>query len=371
MIESQFKSLCRLNRVLIVTLALLTLSTTWEAGSWWGKTVFTGLLFLHFGFLMGNEFLFKMVKRFKDPDSQTITHLSLFLPVAFWLYIGASYILTGNFLVYLLGIFSILQAQFLGQAKLSKLLGLFSVALFMAGFPFGLPHPFALTPNSMFFVMLGWGICLYYYGTMVSRFVRSHTSEVGKLQSMAATDVLTGLTNRRQFNSRLHEEISRARRHETPLSLALFDLDDFKRLNDFYGHPIGDRILRELGKLLRQNIRESDLPARYGGEEFAIILPEARESEAYELLERLRALVAQTVFCLPENPLTITISVGVAQLEPRKHTAFELVELADKALYEAKKQGKNQVIKASSLMPKVLITKKSISSGQPLFNDDV
>lgn len=357
MIEMQFTAICKLNRLLVLALAAVSVASLWHQPEWWGKALFLGLMAVHFGFLMTNEFLLKIVKRLRDAEGQTLTHISIFLPTLLGVYIAFTYGLTGQFLAFLMGAFSILQAQYLGQAKLSKVLGLLYLGIFLAGTPFGLPKSFSLTAYQMFFVMLGYGICFYAYGAMVSQQVRSHSSEVGKLQSMAATDALTGLTNRRQFNSRLHEEVARARRHETPLSLALFDLDDFKRLNDFYGHPVGDRILRELGKLVRQNIRESDLPARYGGEEFALILPETREAEAYELLERIRLMVAQTVFCLPENPLTISISVGVAQLEPRQHTAFELVELTDKALYEAKRNGKNQVVKASTLSPQIMMGK--------------
>lgn len=358
MLESQFRSVLRLNRLLVFAFSVFTLSTAMQENGWWGKLLLISLLFLHAAFLMGNEFLLKMTKRLKTAEHQTIAHLGVFLPTALLTYAWLGYALTANLVIYLLGLFAVLEAQFLGQTKLGRIIGLLHIGLLAIGLPFGYPHAFPVTPWNLLLMAGIWGICLYYYGHMVFQLIRTHTSEVGKLQSMAATDALTGLTNRRQFNIRLHEEVARARRHETPLTLALFDLDDFKRLNDFYGHPVGDRILRELGRLLRHNIRESDLPARYGGEEFALILPESRESEAYELLERLRLLVAQTVFCLPENPLTITISVGVAQLEPRQHTSFELVELADKALYEAKKQGKNRVIKASSLASKVLLSKK-------------
>lgn len=357
MADQSFKSICRLNRLLILTLLGITLLVDWAPLGVLGKGLFMGALLVHFVVLMGNEYFLKWVKRLRDADVQTVTHFSVFMPAALGIYAVFIYGFTGHVMALVVGMVSFLQAQFLGQAKLSRLLALFLVGVLLVGWPLGLPRAVSFEPSKMLMVLFGMGVCLYYYGRIVSRFVRAHTSEVGKLQSMAATDALTGLTNRRQFNARLHEEVARARRHETPLSLALFDLDDFKRLNDFYGHQVGDRILRELGRLLRQNIRESDLPARYGGEEFALILPETREAEAYELLERIRLLVAQTVFCLPENPLTITISVGIAQLEPRQFTSFELVEMADKALYEAKKLGKNQVVKASTLMPKVLLSK--------------
>jgi diguanylate cyclase (GGDEF)-like protein len=190
--------------------------------------------------------------------------------------------------------------------------------------------------------------------------VRSSSSQLNRLQSLAATDGLTGLVNRRQFNHQLQSEIARAKRHALPLSLALFDIDDFKKLNDTYGHPIGDRVLKDLGKLVTQNIRECDISARYGGEEFALILPETRQMEAYELLERLRALVERTVFCLPDNPLTISISVGVAQMDFNQATAVSLVEKSDAALYEAKRKGKNQVVFGTIPTPKITLTRQSI-----------
>ncbi len=365
MVESQFKVLFHLNRLLILAMMLATYSAGFNLSTWEGKVFFVGLGITHFVFLMGNEFLLKMAKKLKDAELQTIQHLSVLLPVAFMFYTAVCYGLTGSFFVLLMGIFGSLEAQLMEQAKLSSILAGVGLGMFLLGLPFHYPHPLALNTQHMFFVTLSIGAILYYYGKLVSKVVRSQHSELGKLQSMALTDALTGLTNRRQFNTRLQEEISRARRHDAPLSLALFDLDDFKHLNDFYGHQVGDRILRELGQLIRQNIRGSDLAARYGGEEFALILPETRELEAFDLLERIRLLVSETVFCMPENPLTMTISVGVAQLEPKHHTAFELVELADKALYEAKRLGKNQVIKASSLMPKMILSKKNAI---PFFN---
>jgi diguanylate cyclase (GGDEF)-like protein len=128
------------------------------------------------------------------------------------------------------------------------------------------------------------------------------------------------------------------------LVLALFDIDNFKTINDHYGHPTGDRILQSLGKLVSENIRESDIAARYGGEEFAVILPETRQADAIELLERLRVLIANSVFCLPDLPLTLTVSIGLCSVYAQHNSSFELVKQADAMLYEAKRQGKNRVI---------------------------
>jgi diguanylate cyclase (GGDEF)-like protein len=164
------------------------------------------------------------------------------------------------------------------------------------------------------------------------------------LQSLASTDGLTGLINRREFNQRLVAEMARSRRHSSALSLAIFDIDHFKHINDQFGHPVGDRILRELGQMILQNIREHDIAARYGGEEFALILPETPIDAAVELMERLRALMARTVFCLPDQPLGLTISIGVGFFEPDDDVMFSLVERADVALYAAKNNGRNQVV---------------------------
>jgi diguanylate cyclase (GGDEF)-like protein len=185
---------------------------------------------------------------------------------------------------------------------------------------------------------------LWQFGRLALRFSKTHAQQVDYLQSIATTDALTGLVNRRQFDTRIASEMARAKRHKKELSLALFDIDNFKRINDYYGHPVGDRILHELGQMIAQNVRESDIAARYGGEEFALILPETRRLEAYELLERLRRLVEQHVFCLPDTPLSISVSIGLTQFEIYKHTSMEFIDEADKALYEAKHLGKNRVV---------------------------
>jgi diguanylate cyclase (GGDEF)-like protein len=191
------------------------------------------------------------------------------------------------------------------------------------------------------------GLVLLWAG-LTSHHWRNSSHHIRRLQSLAATDGLTGLINRRQFNQQLYSEMARARRHGSPLSLALFDIDNFKSVNDHYGHPTGDKMLKELGLLISQNVRENDIPARYGGEEFALILPETRLNEATEILERLRKLVEVAVFCLPDTPLTATVSVGVVQLNPGEDTVFDFLEHADNAMYAAKRQGKNRVTMAAS-----------------------
>jgi diguanylate cyclase (GGDEF)-like protein len=188
-------------------------------------------------------------------------------------------------------------------------------------------------------------VLLWPLGKLTLSLHQLHEHQVEQLQAIATTDGLTHLINRRHFNSRLAAELSGARRHKKALSLGLFDIDNFKHINDYYGHLVGDRILQELGQLLIENTRESDVAARYGGEEFALILPETRRLEAYELLERLRNLIEQHVFCMPDLPISITVSVGVTQFDSSGHNSSnDFVEESDKALYEAKGLGKNRVV---------------------------
>lgn len=354
----QFRDISQLNRVLIILLMAVTGYVMWQHAGIAGRMVLGILMGAHLFLLMANEFFFKTIRRYKALEFVTASKLTVLLPLVFYGHSLISYVVVGSFSVYLLGLFGMLQAHYLGAPRLAMLVGGFHASVFAMALLGGYPKMMPETPGQLFLSVLPFAVGLYVYGTRIAKQVQSSSSQLDRLQSMAATDALTGLTNRRQFNTRLQGEISRCRRHETPLSLALFDLDDFKKLNDFYGHQVGDRILREMGKLILQNIRESDIPARYGGEEFALILPETNEQEAADLMERLRAMVAQNVYCLPENPLTVTISIGVAQLDPLQHTAFELIELADMALYEAKNEGKNRVVRGSKLAHKVLLDKR-------------
>lgn len=182
----------------------------------------------------------------------------------------------------------------------------------------------------------------------------SHKTNI--LQSMATTDMLTGLINRRYFDRRLIEEIARARRHNSNLTLAMFDIDHFKRVNDTYGHTVGDKILKELGKIVLNNTRESDVSARYGGEEFALILPETTQIEASDLLERIRELIADYAFVKDDTPVMVTISVGIAQYHP-DYNLETFIEQADACLYQAKNTGRNRVVFGSFTKPKLNLKK--------------
>ncbi len=177
------------------------------------------------------------------------------------------------------------------------------------------------------------------------------------MHSIATTDALTGLLNRREFNLRLSEEFARAKRHKSPLSLALFDIDFFKKINDTHGHNTGDAILKELGLLIASKTRTCDIAARYGGEEFALILPETSQSDSYELMDRLRYLVETEIFNKTKLPVRATISIGVAQLDFTDKTPLDFCERTDKALYKAKESGRNRVEKAPFGISKITLSK--------------
>lgn len=362
MLHTHLKQALRLNRGVGFSLlaygAFALVATVVAPHGWVGYARLGGLALLGIAFLMINELSLKAVKRHPKMDELMMEKISLLIPLAGCMLVAVAYLATGQLGIFLMSTVVMLQAQLFGHNGISRVMMAMMAVLFLVTMPLGYPHlvgfqPVATKGLILLLVLLPFVCTLTYYGGIVSTLVRSTTHKVNKLQSLAATDGLTGLINRRQFNHQLDAEIARARRYKKPLSLALFDIDDFKKVNDFYGHTTGDRILKELGALLAVNVREADIPARYGGEEFALILPETGQIDAHDLLERLRAMVERTVFCLPDNPMTITISVGVAQLDPESAKAFELIERADAALYEAKKQGKNQVIYGVLPTPKV------------------
>ena len=165
---------------------------------------------------------------------------------------------------------------------------------------------------------------------------------VRSLEQMAITDALTGLYNRRYFDMNLDNEIKRSNRYSTPMSLFIIDIDHFKRVNDTYGHGVGDMVLAETGLRIRKSLRETEVVARYGGEEFAVILPHTRIEEAAIAAERVRSVMESNRILIDESrSLHITISIGVGALLENDKDRSNLVERADLALYQAKQNGRN------------------------------
>jgi diguanylate cyclase (GGDEF)-like protein len=166
-----------------------------------------------------------------------------------------------------------------------------------------------------------------------------------EVEQLAILDSLVGIYNRRHWFELTAREFYRAVRYQKPLSLILLDIDHFKQVNDTYGHPLGDEVLRSLSRICEKNIRTADLVGRYGGEEFLVVLPETDEVEAVQIAERLRLATEEMRVASKNEDVQVTISLGVATLVAEIDTNLEqLVKRADEALYQAKNSGRNRVV---------------------------
>jgi len=171
--------------------------------------------------------------------------------------------------------------------------------------------------------------------------LKEHIERLTVLQSQ---DALTGLVNRRGFDQTMAMEVERSSRFKTPLTLCIMDLDNFKAVNDTYGHPCGDRVIKAAASILQDEMRMIDTAARIGGEEFALLLPGTGLTRAMVLLHRIQAMVRDTQIQCEKATLRITMSMGVASYRGKlTPDPAKLVEEADKALYQAKRSGKNRI----------------------------
>jgi two-component system cell cycle response regulator len=184
-------------------------------------------------------------------------------------------------------------------------------------------------------------------------------------ERLATTDGLTGVLNRRTFNAELHGRLREAQRYNRPLSLLLLDVDHFKKVNDTYGHPAGDVVLRGIAALAQKQARETDVVARYGGEEMAVILPETDAQGAHTIAERIRKAAAAASHATEQGGVQVTLSIGLATWPGPGDSAEELVEAADKALYRAKQGGRNRVAAANPASPGGLRDLRSLLPGSP------
>lgn len=214
-------------------------------------------------------------------------------------------------------------------------------------------NPFELlqSPMQWFFLLhpVLFGVIFGILGTVRQEKELKLTDTIGQLRDLTVHDPLTGLKNRRYFAHNFHDECARSHRRNEHLSLLFLDIDYFKRINDEYGHHIGDVTLRELGNYLRSQCRPYDTPVRWGGEEFLILLRSTDETGAVMFAERIRAGIAQGIS--NELPFNFTISIGLAEHQTGD-TLEELVNRADQALYYAKQTGRNRVVPWSVLLSK-------------------
>ncbi|CAN7496250.1 PleD family two-component system response regulator [Ensifer adhaerens] len=167
---------------------------------------------------------------------------------------------------------------------------------------------------------------------------------------LAVTDGLTGLHNRRYFDTHLKLLMDRAAARGRPLSICMTDIDRFKQVNDTYGHDVGDEVLREFANRIRTTVRGADLACRFGGEEFIVVMPDTSAEMAAGVAERLRTIIESLPFAIPQadGPLKVTASMGIATLRPGGDTAEALLKRADTALYQAKHEGRNRVVAAAA-----------------------
>jgi diguanylate cyclase (GGDEF)-like protein len=170
-----------------------------------------------------------------------------------------------------------------------------------------------------------------------------------EIERLAVTDGLTGLFNHRHFQERLSQEFLRLGRFTEPMSLLLLDIDYFKKVNDTYGHPVGDAVLKGVAGKVRKTIRTIDIPARYGGEEFAVVLLNTDAKGAMNMAERLRNAVSETAFHSEGRTFNVTLSIGISTYPDGIKSKEELIERADKALYHAKRSGRNRSVLWSEL----------------------
>ncbi len=165
-----------------------------------------------------------------------------------------------------------------------------------------------------------------------------------RLELLSITDGLTKLHNHRYFQDELARAFEESQRYGRPLSLAMIDIDFFKKFNDTYGHAVGDDVLKRAAELYQRSVRSTDLVARYGGEEFAVMMPETALDDGITFAEKIRHIIESTPLETQAGPMNVTVSLGVASVpHSRIRSAKELIVAADKALYRAKRNGRNQV----------------------------
>ncbi|HEY1746864.1 MAG TPA: GGDEF domain-containing protein [Xanthobacteraceae bacterium] len=231
--------------------------------------------------------------------------------IYFGLYFGGQY-----------GLFPAAIAQYLGQPKLLIVPKLLNIA---AGC-----------------VVLG--LLLFRWLPLAVRERGRAEQRATDLETLAALDWLTGLYNRRHFESLAGAELARSQRYLRPLSVLMIDIDHFKEVNDHFGHPTGDRVIRAVANVLLATKREADLAARVGGEEFAVMLPETTEAAAVQMAERLREQLQLCPPIVSGEKFSITLSIGVAGATSETAGIDMLLACADHALYEAKNAGRDRVV---------------------------
>ncbi len=242
------------------------------------------------------------------------------------------------------------------DARICLLAGLLAICQYAAivvvadrGWVLNSPH-FAPFPYGTF----NWSVQVSRMILMLAATILSTAvvARVQRLLRLSTSDRLTGLFNRGYFDERVQAEISRAARYGRPMTLVMLDLDHFKNFNDTHGHTAGDEALRGLASIMRSSFRQSDVVARYGGEEFVVILPETEIAVAVDKAERLRQAVENTAIGIHKGNATghLTISAGLACFPQDGRTVGDLLDAADGRLFQAKRSGRNRVVRGESVV---------------------
>ncbi len=240
-----------------------------------------------------------------------------------------------------------LHADWFGEA--AELRGVAMVPLLRGGKLLGRLHLGTRDPNRY-----AEGVGTYFLERLanVTAVCIENAVNIQRLKQFGVTDTLTGIKNRRYFDQRLVEEVIRAQREDRPLGCLFVDIDKFKRINDNYGHPVGDAVIAETARRIASHLRKSDVLARYGGEEFVVLLPAMDQGASYEIAERIRgSLEAEPVPYHDDGQLAVTVSLGLACVTPApggdaRDVGERLLKRADDALLEAKETGRNRVVTA-------------------------
>src|ERR1700736_561533 len=240
------------------------------------------------------------------------------------------------------------QATIVWTLTMAGLVPIFLLTSTPIGMPFATPIE-RLAAMLCYVLTIGQCAFLGLYGSSLRRMLYKRSFELKaankRIEELAELDELTGSFNRRCIMRMLDDEIARAQRINTPCSIALIDLDWFKRINDAYGHPTGDEVLRTFAITVFANIRSIDRFGRYGGEEFLLVLPDTENDDAIRMPDRLRAIIADLDWSAFSQGMQVTISAGVATLRPDETEDLFLAR-ADSALYAAKAKGRNRIANA-------------------------
>ena len=210
----------------------------------------------------------------------------------------------------------------------------------------GLPEKILLLTIYYFFLLqplLGW-VFLGAVGSLIKIKREYYLESYDKMRETADKDSLTGLFNNRYFKIRAQELFHLAKIHDREFCIIMLDIDDFKKVNDNYGHPEGDRILNRVAKTLRTHSRTSDIPVRYGGEEFLMFLTETNHRVGSTIAERIRKAIDDEIFVVDEKPMNITVSGGLSFFPEDGDQITTLIKVADTRLYKAKGLGKNRIV---------------------------